>query len=52
MKSRESLATIIAPPLAHIQVLSEQLNQIYQATKGERQMIARWEETQEFQFWV
>ena len=48
MKSRESLAIPIAPSLAHIQVLSEQLNQIYQAMKVERQTIARWEEEQEF----
>jgi hypothetical protein len=48
MKSRESLAISIAPSLAHIQVLSEQLNQIYQSMKAERQAIARWEEEQEF----
>ena len=48
MKSRERLAIPIAPSLAHIQVLSEQLNQIYQAMKVEQQTIAHWEEEQEF----
>jgi hypothetical protein len=48
MKSRESLAISVAPSLVHIQVLSEQLNQIYQAMKAERQTISRWEEEQEF----
>jgi hypothetical protein len=47
MKSHESLATTIAPSLVYIQVLSEQLNQIYQAMKSERQAIVLWEEDQE-----
>ncbi|WP_068816684.1 hypothetical protein [Phormidesmis priestleyi] len=36
------------PAIAHIQLLSQQLDDLYQAMKTERQAIAQWEEDQDF----
>jgi hypothetical protein len=41
--------TPIAPPaLAHIQLLTDQLDELYQFMREERLAIAQWEEDQEF----
>lgn len=40
--------TLADPTLAHIQLLSEQLDALYQAMKTERRTIAQWEADQPF----
>jgi hypothetical protein len=39
--------TSIAPPLAHIQLITDQLDELYQSMRDERRSIAQWEEDQE-----
>lgn len=36
------------PAIAHIQLLSQQLDDLYQAMKSERSAISQWEEDQEY----
>lgn len=49
MENQNSIATPISPPaIAHIQLLSDQLDDLYRAMRDERRAIAQWEEDQEF----